>query len=454
MKTESAKYSRRTVLKSLGIGAGFLPLLSTERARAAAPNGFPTRFIAITWTDGICPPNFHPTGAAGPLSGTLPSILQPLAPWSSKLLLMRAASKQISPIDLNVMFDVNMRYGGHFSYGALLTGGVRSVGVNSPVVPTGPSIDQMIADNLLASAGLSNTQLNVGCRPFKSYTSYRSAGTPNPQQADPYKLFTNLMFGSATMPAGQVNALLARRKSVLDSVRRELTSFSNNLGSDDKDKVQVHLDSIRSLEAQLTAPPPTTTTTCAAPSITPAGLNFNTIGNYPNHVKFMSDLVAAAVICGKARAVTMDLIDNGGGNSLTFPWLSISSPDFHAIAHQGSSNYAQKAVIDRWFYEACVAELVSKLAAVPEGSGTVLDNTVILVCNDMNEGANHFVGNIPYVLIGSGGGFFKTGRLVTFPNQVPNNHLLTSILHAMGMTSVTGVGDAKYAGNLDSALTT
>ena len=168
----------------------------------------------------------------------------------------------------------------------------------------------------------------------------------------------------------------------------------------------------------------------------------------------MSDIVAAAVICGKSRAVTMDLIDNGGGNSLTFPWLSIPSPDFHAIAHQGSMNYTEKSVIDQWFYQACVAEVVGKLAAVTEGNATVLDNTVILVCNDMSEGAAHYVGQIPFVMIGSGGGFFKTGRLVTFPNQVPNNQLLTSILHAMGMTSVTGVGDPKYTGSLDTALTT
>ena len=72
----------------------------------------------------------------------------------------------------------------------------------------------------------------------------------------------------------------------------------------------------------------------------------------------------------------------------------------------------------------------------------------------MNEGAGHYVGSIPYVLIGSGGGFFKTGRLVTFPNQVPNNYLLTSILHAMGMTGMTGVGDPKYAGDIDAQLTT
>jgi uncharacterized protein DUF1552 len=446
-KTE-VKYSRRAILKRLGIGAGFLPLLSTERARAAAPSGYPKRLIAITWTDGICPPSFYPT-TAGPLPATLPSILQPLATWSSKLLLLRHATKAQSPIDLNVMIDVGSRYGGHFTYPAILTGGVSSPNGSAEVptiTATFPSIDSIFADSL----GISNAQLNVGCRPYKSTTSYRTGGTPNTQQNDPYKLFTSL-FGTTTMPV-DMNALIARRKSVLDFVGGELTTFASNLGTQDKATVMIHLDSIRSLEDQL-KPMTGTPATCMAPTITPTGLNFNTVANYPNHVKFMSDLVAAAVICGKSRAVTMDLIDNGGGNSLTFPWLNIPSPDFHAIAHQGSANYAQKAVIDQWFYQACVAEVVGKLAAATEGTGTVLDNTVILVTNDMSEGAAHFVGQIPYVIIG-GAGFFKTGRTVTFPNQIPNNHLLTSVLHALGMTSVTGVGDPKYAGNIDTALTT
>ncbi len=449
-----AKYSRRAILKRLGIGAGFLPLLSTERARAAAPSGYPTRFIAITWTDGICPPNFYPTGAAGALPATLPSTFTGLQPWSSKLLLLRHATKQQSPIDINVMMDVGSRYGGHFTYPAMLTGGVSSPDgtIEVPVISaTFPSIDQIYADNLLTQ-GVSNAQLNVGCRPYKSYTSYRSGGTPNTQQNDPYKLFTSL-FGGAGMTPVDMNALIARRKSVLDYVGGELTGFAKNLGTDDKNNVMVHLQSVKSLQDQL-KPSTGTPATCSSPDITPTGLNFNTIANYPNHVKFMSDIVAAAVVCGKSRAVTMDLIDNGGGNSLTFPWLNIPSPDFHAIAHQGSANYAQKAVIDQWFYTACVAEVVSKLAAVTEGNGTVLDNTVILVGNDMSEGAAHYVGQIPYVIIGSGGGFFKTGRMVTFPNQVPNNQLLTSVLHALGMTSVTGVGDPKYTGSLDTALTT
>jgi hypothetical protein len=437
------RFSRRALLKAMGLGAGFLPLLSTERARGATATGFPTRFISINWTNGTVPPNFFPAGSAGPLPATLPPILQPLAPWSSKVLSMRAAKTQTSPIDCNVMEDANLKYGGHFSYQTLLTGYANA---------GGPSLDQLIANNLATTANVTNAQLNVGCRPSASSTSYRAAGQKNTPQIDPYKLFTSL-FAGQTMPPAVVNALFNRRKSVLDFVSGQLTRFASNLGTDDKITVQDHMDSIRQLESQLQSTATTTSpATCVAPSVTPSGLNFNSNANYPTQVKFMADLVAAAVICGKARAVTMDLIDDGGGNSLNFPWLNISSPDYHAIAHQGSGGYTQKTAIDQWFYQASVAEVVSKLAAAPEGGGSVLDNTVILVAQDMNEGSNHGIFSIPYLIIGSGGGFFKTGRMVTFPSQVPNNQLLTSIAHAMGL-KVAGVGNPKYTGDLDSVLT-
>ena len=51
------RYSRRALLKALGLGMGILPLLDSEKAVAAAASG-PKRFIAITWTNGIEPPNF------------------------------------------------------------------------------------------------------------------------------------------------------------------------------------------------------------------------------------------------------------------------------------------------------------------------------------------------------------------------------------------------------------
>ena len=133
----------------------------------------------------------------------------------------------------------------------------------------------------------------------------------------------------------------------------------------------------------------------------------------------MSDIVAAAICCGKARAVTMDLIDNGGGNSLTFPWIDIPSPDMHAIAHQGSANYDQKSLIDQWFYQQCVAEVCKKLDAVTEGTGTVLDNTVILVMSDMSEGAEHYVDAFPTSSSGAAAASSRPGGRSPSPARCP-----------------------------------
>ena len=156
-----------------------------------------------------------------------------------------------------------------------------------------------------------------------------------------------------------------------------------------------------------------------------------------------------AVKCDISRAITLDLIDDGGGNSLTFPWLDIPTPDYNAIAHLGRAGYVQKTLIDTWFY-AQVAGLVAQLANNQEGDVSSLDNSVILVCNGCNEGAEETVRGLPYLIIGSAGGFFKQGISVQFPSTVPNNSLLTSVCHAMDLP-VASVG-SSYTGDVDAAL--
>ena len=154
------------------------------------------------------------------------------------------------------------------------------------------------------------------------------------------------------------------------------------------------------------------------PPNTPAGLNFKTVTNFPTHVKLMMDLVAAAVKCDLARAITMDLVDNGGGNSLTFPWLNIPSPDFHAISHLGSTGFPQKVQIDTWFYSQ-VAYLAGQLAANPEGGATTLDNTALLVLSDMNEGDFHDVRSLPILIWVAAEGSSRTVRAFNSRAMLP-----------------------------------
>jgi hypothetical protein len=431
----------------MGVGMGMLPMLNSERV-VAATGGVAKRFIAITWTNGIVPDDFYPP--AGALTAALPAILAPLEMWKSKVLSIRGKGTKTNTggIDSKVMLSSNA-FGGHSAYPTLLTGSMRGATA---------SIDNLINDSF-KTAGYASPPLTLGLRPGSSSTSWKAGGVKNSSETDPYRLYTRLFAGipanppPAGMPATPMaDPLLARRKSVIDKLKPDLMNFAAKLGKDDQAKVNAHLDSIRSIELQLTAGPTVAVGAgCRPPANTPAGLTFgNNNQNFPDQFKLMTDIMAASVKCDLARTMTLDLIDDGGGNSLTFPTLNLSSPDYHAIAHKGSASYAQKTQIDAMFYK-YVANLVGQLAANPEGGSTSLDNTVILCCNDMNEGSNHYVASLPYLVIGSGGGFFKQGTCVQLAANAPNNQLLTSICHAMGMT-VAGVGDAAYTGDLDSVL--
>jgi hypothetical protein len=56
------------------------------------------------------------------------------------------------------------------------------------------------------------------------------------------------------------------------------------------------------------------------------------------------------------------------------------------------------------------------------------------------------VSPIPFTLIGSCGGFFKTGRVVKYPSG-PHNKLLATICNAMDVP-MTGYGAPELSGTL------
>ncbi|HEX3855480.1 MAG TPA: DUF1552 domain-containing protein [Polyangiaceae bacterium] len=426
------KYSRRALLTALGVGAGMLPLLNNEAFAGAAPgstlgpDGFPKRFICVVWTDGIYQKNWWQSGN-DLTTGTLLPILAPLTPFRNKILIPHNVSIQ------NVFNSQN--YGGHFCYPCILTGTENG---------TSASIDTLIAQS---TPSLANAQLNLGCRTSNSHLSWKAGSIANSPNSSPKNVF-NQLFAGANLSAAQISNVQARRKSILDLVMTQLTAFQGVVGTDDKSKIQSHLDAIRSIEDSLTSQ--TTAASCAPPSLGDA-VDYTQTANYPALVAIQMKLAAAAVTCGMSRAVTLELIDDGGGNSLTFPWLNVSQANYHAIAHLGANAAADKTTIDTWFYQQVATNLLAPLDASVEGSGTALDNSCVLVANDMQEGDSHYVKKVPWLMAGSCGGFFKTGRVVEL-NDAPNNQLLTTILHAMGQTSVTSVGD-MYPGDVDSLLT-
>ena len=92
--------------------------------------------------------------------------------------------------------------------------------------------------------------------------------------------------------------------------------------------------------------------------------------------------------------------------------------------------------IHTWYMQQ-LAAFIQLLSDMPDQDGSsVMDNTVILVVNELSHGALHSWQNMPFFLVGSAGGYFKTGRYVTFENKY-HNDLLVSVMNAMGVEEAT-----------------
>jgi hypothetical protein len=416
--TNENRYSRRALLKSLGLSAAMMPLLHAEKALGQTKDGFPKRLVLVTWTNGVIKSSFYPEGNELTIGATL----KPLEAYQKKMLM---------PMGLGLNLAT---YAGHFAWGALWTGQAKGR------TGQGPSIDQYVSDQIAKSGVQLPVPLmttGVRCIGDGQPSSWRSAGQKNVWETDPNRLFTR-MFASTSMPSPQLDLLKMRRQSVLDFVRRELDSFTTRLGAEDRPKVEAHQQSLRDIEKRLSAPTGGSGAACTKPMVAAGKLDT------PAMLKTMYDLIAAALKCDVTRVATIDIYDDGGGDGNSFSWLGINR-DYHAVAHSGGGAAADKIKIDSWLFSN-VANLVKQLDDTPESGGTALDNSVIVTGNGMEDGASHKVGPIPFLLIGSAGGYFKTGRVLRFPNE-PHNKLLASIVNAMGYP-VTSYGAAGKEGTL------
>ena len=384
---DNDRFSRRALLAGLGASAAMLPLLEAEKAEAATSGG-PKRLVCVRdqWRD-----RQRLSEGGRP---TIGQTLKPLEAFKSKMLMPVG-------LDQKVLLDSNAdrAYDGHFTWPTLLTGTAENKHESRKAM--GPSIDQVISDALAKKVSLPAPLLNLGVQTDgdSEPTSWRAAGQKNVPEQDPWHLFDRL-FASASLSTGQIDVLRSRRQSVMDYLLGDLNGFKKRLGTDDRAKVDAHMQAIRDLETQLKNGSAGGGKACTAPTLGP-----KVAADTPTLMKLLFNMAGLAIQCDLSRVITIDLYTNGGGDG-NWPWLGITT-DYHAVAHAGANSAADKIKIDAWIMEQ-VASLAKQLDTTTENGKTMLDNSVILVANDMNDGEDHYVGEIPFLLIG-GGGNFKTG---------------------------------------------
>jgi hypothetical protein len=430
---------RRTLLRGAAGVALALPFLDAMAPRASAAS-FPKRFVVFFTGLGTVKGKWAPTGTE--TSFSLGPILSPLAPFQDRLLVLEG-------IDMESAYhgpgDPHQQGIGHALTGAELLEGdlfvyscnaLKTVGWGG-----GVSLDQLLAQRIGGATKLPSLELGVQVEfaNVSARVSYQGPGLPVPPDDDPAHVFDRV-FGDLSESPKSVALRDMKRRRVLDAVLDDYRALAPKLGAEDRYKLDSHLGAVADLERRLHLTHGGAEGACEAPSLGPVPAIYAN-DDYPAIGRLQMDLLAAALACDLTRVATLQWTTVQTGK--VFTWLGQTEPH-HTLSHASDLDApAQQALIDigTW-HSGELAYLLGKLASMPEGDGSVLDNTIVLWCTDVSRGNTHSRRDMPYVIAGSGGGALQTGRHLKYAGA-PHNDLLLALALAMDVP-LTTFGDPAY----------
>lgn len=488
-----ANLSRRSFLKAAGVAAMAYPfsrLLSSSISQAQSAVSPPLRLLVIASPLGTIFDYWRPralgssTPGSGPTTGfdiSFPnSILAPLAKYRDKMIVLDG---------IDCVPEIQYGDFGHEAAGSILTGDIFKplAGVN----PTVQSLDQFLAaqPGIGGQTPFRSLELSIGGNKYDNRVlSWGPGGSLLPRLLNPWHTFQTIFSKYKAPSMGPDQAALdrtAQQQSVLDYVHADITRIRGRVGTVEKQKLDQHLQAVSDLQRRLTGGASLRSSGCSPPTqiaddATWKGLfdedpknsvNFDsaTYGSFMfDHVQEWSDLqismVAQAFACDLTRVITLQFFEDGcdGLAPWALPDVPASDPlaDPHVCTHADESTpgRADKMKNYQLWYSRQVANLMDQLAALPEGNGSVLDNTLIFWTNE--NGDSHEMNNIPMVLAGGSNGKFKMGRYLKFsrekcyscssetdcgcstlPTFTPHNQLLVSIANAFPGVNIDSYGN-------------
>jgi hypothetical protein len=459
-----SKLRRRRFLQGFGgamVGLPFLEALAPRKAEAQT--AAVKRFGVFFACNGVNMQKWFPTTPTGELTAAslTGTANEPLIPHLGKLLIPRGV--HMSPRG----FDRDG--GGGDDHGKGMAHKLTAQFADEEDwLALGPSVDHVIAGQV-NPAGRAPLNLMAGRRSgYKGldYISYTGAGEAVAAINNPWNAYADFMNLNSTDPATVAAAMRVaqRRQSVLDLVNEQMGDLKRGpLSGDDKAKLDAHFTAIREIEMTMGA----TGVACLDPAVQMGaamydGMPARTLemeANYPTVAELQVDIMALALACDFTRVATLQF-DRGAAGP-TFRWDGLNHEyNHHKLSHgkvrddcfgdettDGCDNVAgyenMLYDIDRW-HQTKLARLLTRLDSYMEADGkTVLDNSVILYSNELSDGKAHSYMDLPYLLAGSCGGYFKQGMYLmlgepgnSYENRLaPHNKLLNTIVNAMGIQS-------------------
>lgn len=439
------RLSRRTMLR--GVGASIaLPWLEcmAPAARAATAGAPPVRLAFVFMPNGVNYDAWEPKGDGK--SFTLSATLEPLAAVRQHLniytglTLKKARANGDGP-------------GDHARSSASFLTGQQARKTSGNDIKNGVSVDQIAASEIGGRTRLPSLELGCEHGPsagncdsgyscaYSSNISWRDETTPMAKLIDPAAAFERL-FGDATQAAA-AQERLSRRRSILDLVLEDSRDLASRLGASDRRKLDQFQSSVRDIELRVERARNESSPVKLPSAPAPAGIP----DKVSDHIDLMADMLTLAFQTDSTRVASLMLAVDGSNRA--FPEIGIKEGHHHLSHHQNNREMIDKIrKIDRFHVER-FARLIQKMSETPEGDGSLLDNTLILLGSGIGDGNRHNHEDLPIVVAGrggarAGGNAIETGRVVRSPKETPLCNLYLSMLERAGCAQ-TSFGDSTAA---------
>ena len=419
--------SRRRFLKTTACASSSLllqPMLHRMHLEAAGLERahMPQRFVFVVKSSGIIAEKLRPPSLLDAVTDTtrvvneplerhaLPPTLSPLEPFKDQLAIVQGLSgKMCRP--------------GHSSWfgamGVYKTGGEHNSGVilrataDAELAKLFPSPFNHVG---LALRGKVMGKESEGTL-YPGITAV-GPGRELPFQASPDIAYQQL-FGSAIATNQNSQVQYKLKSNLLDFMVGDIRELNRILPAAERERMghylnafeelQLRRNRLASMSEQIQA---------AAPEFSDRFASQRPAIRQQAHV----DLTAAALISGITNVVTLRL-DN---ISTTYDDLGLTEKSVHGIGHKEICNgktAEESRDIIRLHHMKLLADLAGQLKAVPEGDGTLLDNTSIIYLSDSGNEHHGNLSEWPYLVLGGNGDRLNiAGRYIQFPQYGSSGH--------------------------------
>jgi hypothetical protein len=418
--------NRRTFLRGVGVTMA-LPWLEslhglnaladsaspTAAADAGIATAFPKRFGVMFMGCGVNPNEWWAKGSGADMQ--LSKTLAPLESLKLKINVIDGLfNKKATGQGIHPGMTGNLLSGVPIQRGAIIHSGV--------------SMDQVIAnhvgqDTIQPSMVLACEQPMTGyhesnfSNAYSSHISWQNADSPMPNEMYPSLAFDSLFENSGSQ----------RNISVLDRVKDRAEALSRKISSTDKEKLDEYLGSVRDVEKSIErmradkSKAEDRAKDKGQPLLAMKRPDNGMPEDLRDHARLMCDIIALGFQTDKTRVASLILARDL--SSLYYPFLDVREAH-HGASHNDTSDGYER--IAR-FHLSQMVYLAQKLDQMPEGEGTVLDNTCLMFMSNMFSGTKHDNKKVPIITAGGLGGTLKTGRVLDYSTRSDEERKLCSL---------------------------